>query len=154
MSTFADPASGASGARILTASAIYFAIVFAVGLILGPIRVLWIEPWLGATLAVLCEAPLLAMAMALAARLAPRLAGLGGGWAARLTMGALALAMQQIADLSVGFGLRGLTLQAQLAYFQTPPGYIYIATLVLFAVMPLLVYWRSARRLAAPTQAP
>ena len=130
----------------MAAAAIYFAIVFAVGLVLGPARVLWFEPWLGQTLAVLCEAPFLIAAMIFGARLAPRMARLGNGWLLRLLMGLLALVMQQLADLSAGFGLRGLTLQEQLAYFRTPAGYIYIAMLALFALMPLVMHWRGARR--------
>lgn len=135
----------AIGTRVLFAAAIYFAIVFAAGMLLGPVRVLWIEPWLGPALAVLCEAPFLIAAMVFGARIAPATAVLRVGWQGRLSMGLLALVMQQVADLSVGFGLRGVTLQAQVAYFQTLPGYIYIAMLALFALMPLIVYWRSSR---------
>lgn len=151
MSDIAEPAGPAKGSRVLTAAAVYFVIVFAVGLMLGPVRVLWIEPWLGPLLAILCEAPLLTIAMIFAARIAPALAGLGPGWGARLIMGVLALVMQQMADLAVGFGLRGVTLQEQLAYFRTLPGYIYIIMLVLFALMPLIVYWRSASTRETPT---
>jgi hypothetical protein len=151
MSDIAEPSGPAKGSRVLTAAAVYFVIVFAVGLMLGPVRVLWIEPWLGPLLAILCEAPLLTIAMIVAARIAPALAGLGAGWGARLIMGVLALVMQQMADLAVGFGLRGVTLQEQLAYFRTLPGYIYIIMLVLFALMPLIVYWRSASTRETPT---
>lgn len=130
---------------LVGAAAIYFAIVFGAGLVMGPLRVLWVEPWLGATLAVALEAPLLIVAMGLAARVAPPMARLQGGWGVHLGYGVLALAFQQIADLAVGFGLRGMTLNDQWAYLGTPPGYIYAATLVVFAFMPLLAYWRSKR---------
>jgi hypothetical protein len=132
-------ASAASTRRVGLAAGVYFAMVFAVGLALGPVRVLWVEPVLGQTIAVLCEAPLLILAMNVAAKLAPRWVGMSGGWAAYLAMGVLALALQQTADLAVGFGLRGMTLSEQLAYFATPPGYIYAVSLVAFALMPLLV---------------
>jgi len=125
------------------AAAIYFAIVFGVGLVLGPIRVLWLEPMLGRTIAVLCETPFLVGAMIVAARLAPRWIKVAGGWLSYLALGLIALALQQIADLAVGFGLRGMTLGDQLAYFSTPPGYIYIATLIVFALAPLLIYMRG-----------
>jgi hypothetical protein len=128
---------GPTGA-VLSAAAVYFALVFAVGLLLGPARVLWLEPWLGETLAVLCEAPLLILAMWFAARAAPRWARVQGGWAAHLAIGIIALGLQQIADLAAGFGFRGMTLADQLAYFSTPPGFIYAATLVAFAIMPLI----------------
>lgn len=139
------PASGGVWRRVLRAAAIYFVIVFAVGLALGPVRVLWLEPWLGRTLAVLCEAPFLILAMWLGARWAPAWAKLEPGWWLRLMTGVAALAMQQVADLAVGFGLRGMTLSDQLAYFATPPGLIYAATLVLFAAMPLIVALRAPR---------
>lgn len=140
------PAAPEAGAdRIARAAAIYFAIVFAVGLVLGPARVAWLEPWLGETIAVLCEVPFLLTAMTIAAWLAPRWAGLRDGWATYLAVGLIAFALQQIADLAVGFGLRGTTLNEQLAYFATPPGYIYAATLVAFVLMPLIVRLRRSK---------
>lgn len=54
--------------RWMAASLLYFAIVIAVGFLLGPLSVLWLEPQLGKTIAVLCELPLLLVAMILAAR--------------------------------------------------------------------------------------
>ena len=138
MTDVAEPAPSASGSRVVTAAVVYFALVLAVGLVFGPARVFWLEPWLGPALAVLCEAPFLIAAMMFSARFASLLAGLGGRWPARLSMGVLALIMQQVADLSIGFGLRGVTLQQQLDYFQTLPGYIYVGMLTLFAAVPLL----------------
>lgn len=126
------------GRRIMLAALIYFAIVFAVGLMLGPARVIWLEPWLGKTIAVLIEAPLLIAAMWFGARVAIGVARVDGGWLAFLGVGVLALLMQQIADLAVGFGLRGMTLADQLAYFASPAGAVYGATLVAFALVPLI----------------
>lgn len=137
------PPNGA--ARVLRAAAIYFVIVFAVGFILGPIRVLWLEPWLGKTIAVLIETPFLIGAMAFAAAWAPRWARVEGGWGAYLMIGVTALLFQQIADLAVGFGLRGMTLSEQAAYFASPPGYVYAARLILFALMPLWTWFRRQR---------
>ncbi len=124
---------------VMAAGALYFVMVFAVGFALGPVRVLWLEPVLGKTIAVLIESPALVLAMVFAARLAPRWTRMRGNWAAYLTVGVLALVFQQIADLAVGFGLRGMTLRDQIAYFATPPGYIYVVTLIIFAIMPLAV---------------
>jgi hypothetical protein len=45
--------------------------------------------------------------------------------------------------LAVGFGLRSMTLDAQLSYFATPPGVIYLATLFMFAIMPLVAFLRK-----------
>lgn len=135
-----------SARHIFSAAAIYFVLVFAVGLLLGPLRVLWLEPALGQAIAVLCEAPLLLVAMRFAARWAPGWAGIPqAGWRARVAIGVLALVFQQMADLSVGFGLRGMNLQQQLAYFATPAGWIYAAMLIAFALMPLVSFWRRRR---------
>ena len=131
-------ASPAKVGRVLHAAALYFALVFAVGLMLGPPRVLWLEPWLGKTIAVLLEAPLLIAAMWFAARLAPAWARVQGGWLSYLCIGFAALLLQQIADLAVGFGFRGMTLAEQTAYFATPAGLIYILTLIAFALIPLI----------------
>ena len=132
------PAPSQLRKRVVTAALYYFVVVFGAGLLLGPPRVLWLEPWLGKTLAVALEAPVLIVAMWWGARAAPAWAGVCAGAGALFTVGVLALVLQQLADLSVGFGLRGMTLAEQLRYFATPPGYIYAGCLALFAIMPLL----------------
>lgn len=124
--------------RAVLAALIYFACVFAAGMALGPPRVIWLEPWLGKTIAVLLEAPLLIIAMWFGARFATRAARMDGAWPAYLGVGLLALLVQQIADLAVGFGLRGMTLADQLAYLGSPPGVVYGVSLVVFALMPLI----------------
>jgi len=108
----------------------------AVGLALGPIRVLWLEPRLGVTLAVLCETPFLLAAMIFAARWVPRKTGLGNDLAPLALMGIGALALQQAADLGVGIWLRGLAPGQQYAGLATPAGAVYLALLVVFAVLP------------------
>lgn len=144
------PAASQSTPRrgaLVRAAAFYFGIVFATGMVLGPVRVLWLEPWIGPALAVLCEAPFLIAAMWFAAGVAPTWAKLDGGWPVHLAFGVLALVFQQIADLAAGFGLRGMTLADQIAYFGTPAGAIYVVTLVIFALTP------AARRLLRRTRA-
>ena len=131
--------------RVPHAAAVYFALVFAAGLLLGPARVIWLEPWLGNALAVLIEAPFLIAAMWFAARAAPRWTRVRGEWPSFLAIGLVALILQQVADLAVGFGLRGMTLSDQLAHFVTPAGVIYAATLVIFALMPLICMPRARR---------
>jgi hypothetical protein len=129
--------------RVVSAALLYFAIVFGVGMALGPVRVLWLEPRLGTTLAVLCEAPFLLAAMLVAARWVPRRTGLGHGLAPLALMGIGALALQQAADLGVGIWLRGLTPAQQYAGLATPAGAVYLALLVIFAALPAAL---NARR--------
>ncbi len=125
-------------AGVVRAAVIYFALVFAVGLLLGPVRVIWAVPRVGEAVAVALEAPFLVLAMWFAARAAPTWARLSSGGFSHLAVGVLALALQQGADVAVGFGLRGMTLSEQRAEFATPAGVIYATTLVAFALMPLI----------------
>ena len=43
--------------QIVKAAVLYFALVFGAGFVLGPIRILWVAPRLGARVAELLEAP-------------------------------------------------------------------------------------------------
>jgi hypothetical protein len=125
--------------RIAMSAVLYFAIVFGVGFLLGPIRVFWLAPWLGKTAAVLCETPVLIVAMAMAARWIPKKLGLSRDLVSLAAMGIGALVLQQLADFAVGIGLRGIAAAEQFAYLRTPAGLIYVAALVALAAMPALV---------------
>lgn len=125
--------------RILRAAMLYFVIVFSVGFLLGPIRVFWLEPRIGAFKAVLCEAPFLLGAILVASGVSPRAARLELRKDTLLAMGAAALALQLIADIVVGLVVRGISFREQLAQFATAEGAIYAALLFLFAVMPTLI---------------
>ncbi|OCK62425.1 hypothetical protein [Bradyrhizobium sp. LMTR 3] len=124
--------------KILGTATLYFVIVFGVGFLLGPIRVLLLEPRIGAVRAALCEAPFLLGAILVASRVAPRTLQLEARKSALLAVGLIALGMQQIADLAVGLTFRSLSLTEQLARFATAEGAVYAALLALFATMPIL----------------
>lgn len=128
--------------RILTSACLYFLIAFGVGFLLGPVRVLWLEPSLGKTAAVAIEAPFLLAAMIFAASKVPRWTGLTASVGPLVAMGICALILQQIADFAVALGLRGMTAREQLASFAAPEGLIYLALVILFAAMPVLVHLR------------
>lgn len=125
--------------RIATASLLYFAAVFGTGFLLGPVRVFLLKPRIGPLAALLCEAPILIAAIVLAARWAPRAARVEPRWIALLMVGLGALALQQAADASVGLLLRGMSIAEQFARLATTEGRIYLALLMVFAVMPVLV---------------
>jgi len=128
---------------IITAALAYFAVVFTVGFLCGPIRILMLEPMFGATAAVLFEAPILLMAMLYAARFVPRRLRLTPKAAAHLGMGGGALMLVLLADAGVGLFVRHLPLAEIVASFTTPAGRIYAALLLLFALMPWLVNRRA-----------
>jgi len=122
--------------NILAAAALYFAVVFGVGFVLGPIRVLLLEPRVGSVGAVAIEAPFLLGAMVIASRIVPRALQVAPSTGSLLSVGIVALALQQIADLTVGVALRGIPPLEQVARLATPEGMVYAALLVLFATMP------------------
>ena len=124
---------------IVLAAILYAAIVFGTGLLLGPIRVLWLEPRIGKLADTLCETPLLLLAMVYAARWAPEVSGAGSDTASLIAIGLGAFALGQIAEYAVGTWLRGMPLSEQLAQFATPAGWVSAAALVAFAAMPYLV---------------
>jgi hypothetical protein len=124
--------------RILAAAACYFAIVFGIGFLLGPFRVLLLEPRLGETWATLCEAPVLLVAIVIAARWLPPRFDLRTA-PQLVAMGLAALVLQQAADFGLGGLLRGITPAQQFAHVATPAGAIYAALVIAFAAMPLLV---------------
>ena len=52
--------------RVTLAMLFYFGLVFGVGFLLGPIRVLWLEPRFGPIVATACEAPFMLLAILVA----------------------------------------------------------------------------------------
>jgi len=140
--------------RIIAAAVLYFLVVFGVGFLLGPIRVFWLEPRLGETVAVLCEAPFLLVAIVLAARWLPIRLRLKADVRSLTGMGLGALFLQQLADFAVGSFLRGLTPAQQIAHLARPAGLVYVLLLILFAAMPILANLpRRGRRNTVSTRA-
>ena len=86
-------------------------IVFGVGLVFGQARVFWLEPRLGETVAVLCEAPLLLFVIAQATRWLPRTVGLKPTVASMSGMGVGALFSPAIGRLRCRHASLGCTPQ-------------------------------------------
>jgi len=99
-------------------------------------------PSLGKTAAVAVEAPFLLAAMMVAAWKVPKWTGLNTSVGPLAAMGIGALILQQVADVAVALGLRGMTVSEQLASFATPEGLIYLALVIVFAAMPVLIHLR------------
>jgi hypothetical protein len=125
--------------HILKAGALYFALVFAAGFALGTIRLLWIVPSLGTRVAELLEAPLMLGVSFLAARWVARRLRLPPVTATRLGTGFIALALLLAAEFGVVLLLRGLTLREYFASRDPVAGTVYLVSLLLFALIPLLV---------------
>jgi hypothetical protein len=125
--------------KLLLTASLYFLAVFAVGFIIGPIRVLLLEPRLGPVAGVLCEAPFLFAAFIGAAHWSLRATRIALDARSLLLVGIIALVMQQLADFAGGAVLRGWTVSEQLTQLSTPQGAIYVLLLIIFVVMPLVV---------------
>ncbi|MBI4206601.1 MAG: hypothetical protein HY527_16385 [Betaproteobacteria bacterium] len=121
----------------MKAGALYFALVFGAGFVLGPIRVLWLVPQVGERMAELMEAPIMLAVIILAAR-----------WVTRrfvmppthlLAVGCIALGLMLIAEFTVVLWLRGLTIPEYFASRDRVSGTVYVLMLGVFAVMLLIV---------------
>ena len=116
----------------------YFAIVFAIGFLLGTIRVLVLVPRMGELVSVLIEFPvILAASWIVCGRL---IAGLRvpGHWRFRLTMGAVAFALLMVAELVLSVSLLGNSPAEHLARYRSLHGALGLAGQILFAAFPLL----------------
>jgi MFS family permease len=125
--------------KILKAGALYFALVFGAGFVLGTIRILWVVPSFGTRTAELIEAPIMLVVTILAARWVARLLSLSPRVTSRLGVGFIALGLMLGAELTVMLWLRGLTFGEYLASRDPVSGTVYLVMLGVFAVMPLLV---------------
>jgi hypothetical protein len=126
--------------RIATFAIVYFAAVFAVGFVLGALRVTFVAPAVGERIAELAEMPFMIAASAFFAWRLVRRWWLGVG--AALAGGLLALALLLGAELALVFSLRGLTLEQYLASRDPVSGTAYVAALVVFMLAPAVAAWR------------
>lgn len=120
----------------LRAAFAYFAIVFALGFVLGTVRVLVAEPRIGITAATLIELPVMLSASWLACGWVIRRLALPrrGRW----VMGAVALALLLLGELGVSTLLMGRGLPEHFATYERLPNQIGLAAQLAFAVFPLV----------------
>lgn len=125
--------------KILKAGALYFALVFGAGFVLGTIRTLWAVPRYGPRTAELMEMPVMFVVSLLAARwIVQRLFVLPTLFA-RVTMGGMALALLLAAEFGLVLWLRGLSIEEYFANRDPVSGTVYYAMLLVFAFMPVVV---------------
>jgi len=125
--------------QTLKAGALYFALVFGAGFVLGTLRVLFVVPRLGGRNAELIEAPLMLAVTFLAARWTVRRLAVPPVWRHSLAMGCVALGLLLAAELGVVLGLRGLSPGEYFRTLDPVAGTVYYALLAAFAVMPVFV---------------
>jgi hypothetical protein len=125
--------------QILKAGAPYFALVFGAGFVLGAIRIMWIVPRFGIRMAELMEAPIMFVVTILAARWIVRRLAVLPKVSSRLGMGCVGLGLMLVAEFTLVFWLRGLSISEYLASRDPVSGTVYYVMLGVFAIMPLLV---------------
>ncbi len=127
--------------RIAGAGLAYWAVVFALGFVLGTIRVLWLAPLIGLLPATVLELPLILTASWFAA-----------GWlvlrfaidtaSEALAAGGLAFLLLMVAECTLAVMMMGQTPGQWLADLRQPHALLGLAGQVAFALMP---WWRVTR---------
>ena len=119
--------------------------VFALGFVLGALRVLWLAPYIGETAAVLAEQPVMLTVSWLAARWLVRRQHIARP-RARLVMGATAFAMLMMAELMLAVLLFGQAPRQWFDGVMTMPGPIGLTGQMVFDLMPLFIPQASIRQ--------
>jgi hypothetical protein len=130
--------------QVLKAGLLYFALVFGVGFVLGPMRVFWLVPHFGERTAELMEMPIMLMIMMVAAQWVVRRLAVPSTWSSRLGMGGFALGLLLAEEWVLVLWLRGLSIGEYVAGRDPVSGTVYLVMLGLFALMPLFVARRGA----------
>jgi hypothetical protein len=125
--------------RTLKGGVLYFAAVFGAGFVLGPIRMVWVVPRLGARMAELLEAPIMLVITFVAARWIVRRLAVPPTPSGRLGMGGIGLGLMLIAEFTLVLWLRGLSIRDYIAGRDPVAATVYYATLGAFGILPLLV---------------
>ncbi len=134
---------------LLRPAAVYFAIVFALGFVLGTIRVLWLAPMVGETMAGFIELPFILGASWLVARwLVGRFAITRSGQA--FVIGALAFAMLMVAEVILSVTLFAMSPREWFNAVTSPPGLYGLMGQVVFGLMPWLAHKVSEKGSTAP----
>lgn len=116
----------------------YWGIVFALGFVLGTVRVLWLAPLVGLLPATALELPVMLAASWIAAGWVTRRFGIAGAGEA-LATGGLAFALLLAAECALG-AATGQTPAQWLAGLRQPHALLGLAGQAVFAVLP---WWRT-----------
>jgi hypothetical protein len=127
----------------LRSGAVYFAIVFLLGFVLGALRTFIVAPRLGETLAVTLEAPVILAVSWFVAIWCVRRNTVPAAPLARLAMGGVAFALLMTAELGVSSIFFHRSPAQHLAGYRSTAGAAGLGAQVAFACVPLALTWRS-----------
>ena len=128
----------------IRASLVYFALVIGTGSVLGVVRVSWVVPRIGERWAELAEMPIMGVTIFVAAGYVLRRFPAMDLPGRALRVGLLAFALAVAAELGLAVVLQDRTLSEYLATRDRVSGSVYLALLVVFALMPRLRLRRHA----------
>lgn len=128
-----------AGVLIAKAGALYFGLVFGAGFLLGPVRLEFVAPRLGARMAELIEAPVMFVVILASSRWVIRRLAAPFAMGIRLGIGCLALGLMLAAECTLVLWLRGQSIGDYLATRDPVSGTVYYVMLGVFAAMPSLV---------------
>ncbi len=126
---------------------LYFALVFAVGFVLGTIRSLLLTPILGETFAILVELPAMLVLGWMISRDTISRLGVPREARAGVAMGVVAFVLLVAADALVDRLLAGRGLAEHFRAYEFAPGLLGLGAQILFALFPTLqMLWAESRR--------
>jgi len=130
--------------RIIKLGLIYFSFVFAAGFFLGTIRVLFVVPEIGERYAELIEMPIMLFAIYYSARFIVRKAEKGEVVSTFLYVGILSLMILLMFEFTIVLGVQGISIKQYLASRDPVSGAVYVLSLIVYMLMPLLIARRQA----------
>lgn len=125
--------------RTLKAATVYVIALFALGFVLGTIRVLFATPWMGELGATLMEVPLMLAAAYVICRWVIERWQVPPALSARGAMALWFLVLLGLFETLVGVALFGRTLADTWSGLATPAGLIGLTAQILAALLPLVV---------------
>ncbi|MEM7053656.1 MAG: hypothetical protein AAF446_03815 [Pseudomonadota bacterium] len=123
----------------LQAGAVYFALVFALGFVLGTLRVFLLVPQFGQLYSGLIELPVILTAAWLICRWLVNRYALEDHWTARVLMGTTAFVLLMVAELILSMTLFERSMVEYLAVYRSLHGALGLFGQVVYALFPLLV---------------
>ncbi|HET9639261.1 MAG TPA: hypothetical protein VFP12_08650 [Allosphingosinicella sp.] len=124
--------------RAFSAGALYFLLIFLLGMMLGPVRILLIEPRLGAIPAVLVELPFMLAASWFVCGWLIRYLSVPAAASSRLIMGAAAFLLLMAAELGLSLFAVGGTVSGHFAGYRGGAPLIGLLGQIAFALFPLI----------------
>jgi hypothetical protein len=125
--------------RAMIAATVYFLLLFALGFVLGTIRVLAVTPRIGELAATLTEVPLMLTAAYFACRWAIARWHVPSDPAARWAMVLWFLILLLLFETLLGAMLFGRTMAEQWAGLATPAGLVGLSAQIIAALLPVFV---------------